>query len=89
MTASHCLYHAPTKQKLIAIETHSSQMDGSEVQCGWCKDKYGVSRQITPVGMEKLLFSPDREKADRAMQAMLQMKKLDIAQMQKAYDGLA
>ena len=62
---------------------------GSEVQCGWCKDKYGVSRQITPVGMEKLLFSPDKEKSDRAMQAMLQMKKLDIAQMQKAYDGIA
>ncbi len=62
---------------------------GKEIQCGWCNDKFGVARQIVPVDMEWFLFNADKEKADRAMQAMLQMKKLDIAQMQKAYDGLA
>lgn len=62
---------------------------GSEVQCGWCKDKYGVSRQITPVGMEKFLFNADQEKAGRAMQAMLQMKKLDISKIEQAFNGVA
>lgn len=58
-----------------------------EVQCGWCKDKYGVARQIVPVGMEKFLFNADQEKAGRAMQAMLQMKKLDIAKIEEAFNG--
>lgn len=60
---------------------------GSEVQCGRCKDKYGVSRQITPIGMEQYLFGPDLEKSNKAMQAMLQMKKLDIAKIQEAYNS--
>ncbi len=60
---------------------------GSEVQCGWCKDKYGVSRQITPVGMEWFLFNADQSKADKAMQAMLQMKKLDIAKIEEAFNS--
>jgi predicted 3-demethylubiquinone-9 3-methyltransferase (glyoxalase superfamily) len=56
-------------------------------QCGWLADKYGFSWQVHPRPMEKLLGSPDREKANRAMQAMLKMKKLDIAALQAAYDG--
>ncbi|HYC83194.1 MAG TPA: VOC family protein [Candidatus Paceibacterota bacterium] len=53
-------------------------------QCGWLKDKYGVSWQIVPSGMEEMLNNPDKEKADRAMNAMLQMKKFDIEAMKKA-----
>lgn len=60
---------------------------GQEVQCGRCKDKFGVSRQIFPIEAEQLISDPDTAKSGRATQAMLQMKKIDIAQMQKAYNG--
>jgi predicted 3-demethylubiquinone-9 3-methyltransferase (glyoxalase superfamily) len=56
-------------------------------QCGWLKDQYGLSWQIVPKQLGQFLSNPDREKADRAMQAMLQMKKLDIATLQKAFNG--
>ena len=58
-----------------------------EVQCGRCKDKYGVSRQIVPIQLEALLSDPDIEKSGRATQAMLQMKKLDIAKLEEAFSG--
>jgi predicted 3-demethylubiquinone-9 3-methyltransferase (glyoxalase superfamily) len=60
---------------------------GSEVRCGWVKDRYGVSWQIVPSVMPQLLGGPDRAGAKRAMQAMMQMVKLDIAELKKAYDG--
>ena len=60
---------------------------GSVEQCGWLKDRYGVSWQIVPSVLPKLLGGPDRAGAQRAMQAMMQMVKLDIAGLQKAYDG--
>lgn len=56
-------------------------------QCGWLKDKYGISWQIIPKQLGEFLSDPDREKADRAMQAMLQMKKIDIVKLQLAFDG--
>lgn len=56
-------------------------------QCGWLKDKYGLSWQIVPTALPKLLSDPDREKSNRVMQALLQMKKLDIAELQRAYRG--
>ncbi len=56
---------------------------GQEVQCGWGKDKYGVSRQIVPVQLPELLFQADKEKTDYAMQAMLKMKKIIIADLTK------
>ncbi len=56
-------------------------------QCGWLKDKFGLSWQIVPDVLTELLDSDDKEKAGRAMQAMLKMKKLDIAELKKAYDG--
>ena len=60
---------------------------GEEGPCGWLKDKFGVSWQIAPTVLDKLLQDEDPEKADRVMKAMLQMKKIDIAGLQKAYDG--
>jgi len=60
---------------------------GAESQCGWLKDKYGLSWQIIPSALGRLLGDKDRAKAGRAMQAMLQMKKIDIAKLQQAYDG--
>jgi predicted 3-demethylubiquinone-9 3-methyltransferase (glyoxalase superfamily) len=53
-------------------------------QCGWLKDKFGVSWQIVPAALPKLLGHPDRAKANRVMQAVLQMKKLDIAALERA-----
>lgn len=60
---------------------------GKEVQCGWLVDKFGVSWQIVPKVLPDLIGGKDSTKAGRAMQAMMQMKKLDIAALQKAYDG--
>ncbi|MGY2746482.1 VOC family protein [Arthrobacter sp. UYCu723] len=60
---------------------------GSESQCGWLKDKYGVSWQVIPSELVQLIGGPDPEGSQRAMQAMLAMGKLDIAALQKAYDG--
>jgi predicted 3-demethylubiquinone-9 3-methyltransferase (glyoxalase superfamily) len=57
------------------------------VQCGWITDKFGVSWQIVPAGMLDYLGHADREKASRAMAAMLQMQKLDLAGVKRAFDG--
>ncbi len=56
-------------------------------QCGWLKDKYGVSWQIVPEVLSKLVGDPNSEKSQRAMIAMLQMKKIDIEKLQRAYKG--
>ena len=63
--------------------------DGEEGPCGWLKDRYGLSWQVVPTGMEELLTDPDPERAKRAMQAMLGMRKLDIAALRNAADGVA
>lgn len=60
---------------------------GQESQCGWLTDRYGLSWQVIPKQLGQMLGAPDREKAGRAMQAMFQMKKIDVAVMQKAFDG--
>lgn len=60
---------------------------GQESQCGWLKDKFGVSWQLIPNMLPSVLNGPDQEGAGRAMQAMLGMRKLDIAALQAAYDG--
>ena len=60
---------------------------GEEVQCGWLRDKYGVRWQIVPDAMLAMLRDENAEKAGRAMEAMVQMKKLDIATLKRAYDG--
>jgi predicted 3-demethylubiquinone-9 3-methyltransferase (glyoxalase superfamily) len=60
---------------------------GSAEQCGWLKDRYGVSWQIVPTLLVDLITSPERQKAARATQAMLKMVKLDVAALQRAYDG--
>jgi len=61
---------------------------GGEIdQCGWLRDKYGLSWQIIPSGLGEMLTDSDPAKAERVMQAMLKMHKLDIAALQKARDG--
>ena len=60
---------------------------GEEGPCGWLKDRFGVSWQVVPSGLEELLTDPDPERAQRAMKAMLGMKKLDVAELQRAAAG--
>jgi len=60
---------------------------GKESQCGWLKDKYGLSWQITPTILPELLQDKDPEKAKRVMQAMLKMVKIDIETLKRAAEG--
>lgn len=60
---------------------------GEEGQCGWLKDKYGLSWQVVPEGWEKLVMSDDKDAVQRAVNAMYGMKKLDLAALQAAFDG--
>jgi predicted 3-demethylubiquinone-9 3-methyltransferase (glyoxalase superfamily) len=61
--------------------------EGKEIQCGWLKDKYGVAWQIVPVMLRKLLIGRHPKRAQRVMQALLKMKKLDIKKLQQAAKG--
>ena len=63
--------------------------DGGEHSvCGWLKDRYGVSWQVTPKRLNDMIESPNRDAARRAMEAMLEMTKLDIAQLTEAFEGV-
>ena len=61
--------------------------DPEAQQCGWLKDKYGVSWQVVPRQLYEYMSDPDPEKAGRTVQAMLQMKKLDVEALRRAHDG--
>ena len=61
---------------------------GSEVQCGWLKDRFGLSWQVVPAGMEEALSDADPERAQRTMQAMLGMVKIDVEELRRAVDGV-
>ena len=60
---------------------------GGKQQCGWVKDRFGLSWQVTPKALGRFLMDEDREKANRVMQAMLKMKKIVIADLEAAYKG--
>ena len=60
---------------------------GEHGPCGWLKDRYGLSWQVVPRRLNELIESPDREAAKRAMEAMLRMGKLDIAELEAAFEG--
>lgn len=60
---------------------------GEESQCGWLKDRFGLSWQVVPRGMEEVFSDPDPKRAQRAMQAMMGMRKLDIDALRRAADG--
>lgn len=59
---------------------------GEESQCGWLKDKYGLSWQIIPKALSEMMGDPDPAKAQRVIQAMLKMQKIDVALLKQAYD---
>jgi len=62
---------------------------GQESECGWCQDKWGISWQITPRVLTEAINDPDREAARRAFNAMMTMRKIDVAQIEKAWRGQA
>ena len=66
-------------------EKLSAGGDERAKQCGWLKDRYGVSWQVVPIVLLEMLSDPDTAKSQRAMTAMLKMKKLDIAALRRAY----
>jgi predicted 3-demethylubiquinone-9 3-methyltransferase (glyoxalase superfamily) len=67
-------------------EKLSKGVDEKAQQCGWLKDKYGVSWQIVPTVLGEMLQDKDPKKSERVMKAMLQMKKIDIGTLEKAYE---
>lgn len=70
-------------------EKLSAGGDPAAQQCGWLKDRFGLSWQIVPVALPRLLMDPDPARSQRTMQALLQMKKLDIAALERAHAGKA
>ncbi len=84
--ATSFLVNCETQQEVDELWEKLSQ-GGKKDRCGWLKDKYGLSWQIVPTVLGKLLQGKDAEKSKRVMTAMLQMDKLDIKRLQQAYDG--
>jgi predicted 3-demethylubiquinone-9 3-methyltransferase (glyoxalase superfamily) len=79
----------PTQEKVDYYwERLTDGGDDAAQQCGWLKDRYCVSWQIIPEGSTELVSDPDSEQSQRAMKAMLGMKKLDIEELRRAYAGL-
>ena len=76
-----------TQQEVDELWSKLTAGGGKESQCGWLEDKYGLSWQIIPSQMIDLMQDKDPEKARKAMQAMLQMHKIDLAEIQKAHDS--
>ena len=76
-----------TQQEVDGLWDKLLAHGGTPTQCGWLKDRFGLSWQIIPTVLPKLLADPDREKAGRAMQAMMKMVKIDGPALQRAFDG--
>ena len=81
------LVDCETQAEVDALWNKLTADGGEESMCGWLKDKYGLSWQIIPSALGRLLSDPDPEKAGRVLQAMLKMNKIDIQELQEAYDA--
>ena len=81
--------HCETQEEVdYYSEKLSESGDEKAQQCGWLKDKYGLSWQIVPIDLIKMLKDKDKKKSERVMKVMLQMHKLDIAKLKRAYEGM-
>ena len=76
-----------TQQEIDELWAKLTSDGGAPDRCGWLKDKFGLSWQIIPTTLGRMLSDKDTAKATRAMNAMLQMVKLDVKELQQAYDG--
>ena len=81
------LVDCDSQEEVDELWTKLTADGGEPGPCGWLKDKYGLSWQIVPSRLEELLLDEDPEKANRVMKAMLQMTKMDIAELERAYAG--
>jgi predicted 3-demethylubiquinone-9 3-methyltransferase (glyoxalase superfamily) len=81
------LVNCETQEEIDDLWGKLTANGGEEQPCGWLKDKFGLSWQIVPPVLGQLLGDPDAEKANRVMQAMLEMKKIDIAALKRAYEA--
>jgi predicted 3-demethylubiquinone-9 3-methyltransferase (glyoxalase superfamily) len=81
------LVNCETQEEIDDLWGKLTANGGEEQPCGWLKDKFGLSWQIVPPVLDQLLGDPDAEKANRVMQAMLGMKKIDIAALKRAYEA--
>ena len=80
------LVNCETQAEVDELWSKLTANGGEPGQCGWLKDKFGLSWQIIPTAMGRLLGDPDPRKSQNVMQAMLQMTKIDVAVLQRAYD---
>lgn len=85
MPAISFLVNCETQEEVDTLWEQLAQ-GGETEQCGWLRDRYGVSWQIVPTALDELLSDPDREKAEKVITAMLTMVKLDIQTLQQAYE---
>jgi predicted 3-demethylubiquinone-9 3-methyltransferase (glyoxalase superfamily) len=85
-TPSHNPSHCENQEEIDYYWEKLSAAPGAE-QCGWLKDRYGLSWQMVPTVMGKMMQDQDPERLVRVTQAFLKMKKLDLAALQRAYDG--
>ena len=76
-----------TQQEVDALWDKLTADGGAPSMCGWLKDKFGLSWQIIPAALPRLMRDPDHEKAKRVMDAMLTMQKIDIARLERAHAG--
>ena len=76
-----------TQKEVDDFSEKLSAGGGEQGPCGWVKDRYGLSWQITPTILDKLLADPDPKKVKRVMEVMLKMKKIEIEPLKKAYEG--
>ena len=82
------IINCQTQEEADYFWDHLSQGGDPNAQvCGWLKDKYGVSWQVIPVEFSEMMYDSDPERSERMMEAMLKMKRLDIAQLKRARDG--
>jgi predicted 3-demethylubiquinone-9 3-methyltransferase (glyoxalase superfamily) len=81
--------HCKTQAEVDHYWSKLTADGGQESQCGWLKDKFGLSWQIVPTALSELMSDPDPQKSKRVAEAMFKMKKLDIATLQKAHSGPA
>jgi predicted 3-demethylubiquinone-9 3-methyltransferase (glyoxalase superfamily) len=79
--------HCETQEEVDYLWEQLTSDGGKESRCSWLVDKFGVSWQIVPNALGRLMGDPDRVKAARVMEAMMKMNKIDIAALEKAYDG--
>ena len=76
-----------TQEEVDVLWNKLTSGGGQEVQCGWLTDKYGISWQVVPEILMRMIADKDQAKVDRAMKAMMPMKKLDIAALKAAFEG--